>query len=103
MYHGRLSAARSKRFPMRKIPAAMLLTVIAGSAAAQSDTDVVELGPIRVTSAAGFEQKITEAPASISVITQEALQQKRYTDLARARPGDSTSVSAACPANIPLS
>ncbi|MDX9875016.1 MAG: TonB-dependent receptor, partial [Spongiibacteraceae bacterium] len=79
-----LSAALAERFSLRKIPAAMLLTAMAGSAAAQSDADLVELGPIRVTSAAGFEQKITEAPASISVITQEALQQKRYTDLARA-------------------
>jgi outer membrane receptor for ferrienterochelin and colicins len=34
--------------------------------------------------AAGFEQKIADAPASISVITQEELMQKRYTNLAQA-------------------
>src|SRR5690606_24640935 len=37
-----------------------------------------------VVSASGFEQKITEAPASISVISQEDLQQKRYGNLAQA-------------------
>ena len=37
-----------------------------------------------VVSASGFEQKITEAPASISVISQEDLQQKRYSNLAQA-------------------
>lgn len=34
-----------------------------------------------VTSASGYEQKITDAPASISVITQEELQKKPYTNL----------------------
>ncbi|WP_296220131.1 TonB-dependent receptor plug domain-containing protein, partial [Pseudomonas sp. UBA2684] len=37
-----------------------------------------------VVSAAGYEQKITEAPASISVLSQEDLQQKRYSNLAQA-------------------
>ncbi|AGA87831.1 TonB-dependent receptor domain-containing protein [Stutzerimonas stutzeri] len=37
-----------------------------------------------VVSASGFEQKITEAPASISVISREDLQQKRYSNLAQA-------------------
>ena len=44
----------------------------------------VQLGPLRVVSAAGYEQKITDAPASISVVTQEDLQQKRYSNLAQA-------------------
>lgn len=34
-----------------------------------------------VTSASGYEQKITDAPASISVITQEDLAKKPYTNL----------------------
>ncbi|BAK72744.1 TonB-dependent receptor domain-containing protein [Arcobacter sp. L] len=34
-----------------------------------------------VSSASGYEQKITDAPASISVITQEDLQKKTYTNL----------------------
>lgn len=37
-----------------------------------------------VVSASGFEQKITDAPASISVISAEELQQKRYSNLAQA-------------------
>lgn len=84
MQHGRLCAARHDISALRKIPTAILMTLAAGGAAAQADSETVELGPIKVTSAAGYEQKITEAPASISVITQEVLQQKRYTDLARA-------------------
>ncbi len=37
-----------------------------------------------VVSAAGFEQKVTDAPASISVISGQELQQKRYNNLAQA-------------------
>ena len=37
-----------------------------------------------VVSATGFEQKITEAPASISVITREELQEKRFSSIAEA-------------------
>ena len=37
-----------------------------------------------VTSASGYEQKITDAPASISVISQEDLKQKKYSNLAEA-------------------
>ena len=37
-----------------------------------------------VTSASGYEQKITDAPASISVITQEDLKKKKYSNLAEA-------------------
>ena len=40
----------------------------------------IALGDV-VVSASGFEQKITEAPASISVISREELQQKRYNKL----------------------
>ncbi|MBL3520655.1 TonB-dependent receptor [Arcobacter lanthieri] len=37
-----------------------------------------------VTSASGYEQKITDAPASISVISQQDLQNKKYANLAEA-------------------
>lgn len=37
-----------------------------------------------VSTAAGYEQKITDAPASISVISNEDLQRKRYSNLAQA-------------------
>ena len=46
-------------------------------------SEPVALGDVVVT-AAGFEQKITDAPASISVIGREELQQKRYSNLAEA-------------------
>src|SRR5690554_7062559 len=40
-----------------------------------------------VVTAAGFEQKVTDAPASISVISQEDLQRHRYSNLAQALDG----------------
>ncbi|MBY6034081.1 TonB-dependent receptor [Marinobacter daepoensis] len=43
----------------------------------------VELDEI-VVSASGSEQKLTEAPASISVISQQALQQNQYANIAEA-------------------
>ncbi|GLU40712.1 TonB-dependent receptor [Pseudomonas sp. NBRC 100443] len=45
--------------------------------------DTLSLGDTVVT-AAGYEQKVTEAPASISVLTREELQEKRYSNLAEA-------------------
>ena len=43
----------------------------------------IALGDV-VVSASGFEQKITEAPASISVISRQELQQKSFSNLAEA-------------------
>lgn len=43
--------------------------------------EVVQLSEVTVTSAAGFEQAIKEAPASISVITKEELEAKPFTSL----------------------
>ncbi|MDR2635268.1 MAG: TonB-dependent receptor [Campylobacteraceae bacterium] len=43
--------------------------------------EAVELDEIKVVSAAGHEQKIVEAPASISVITAEDLAKKQYITL----------------------
>ena len=40
-----------------------------------------------VVTASGYEQKLTNAPASISVIAQKELQQKNYTDLGEALSG----------------
>lgn len=37
-----------------------------------------------VVSASGFEQKVTDAPASISVISQQNLQQSQFSNLAEA-------------------
>ena len=50
---------------------------------ALANQDAVRLADTVVT-ASGFEQKITEAPASISVISQEDLQQNRFSNLAQA-------------------
>lgn len=54
--------------------------LLTGSALANtaSSSDVM------VVTASGFEQKITNAPASISVLTREELEQKRYNNLAEA-------------------
>ena len=58
------------------------LAVLAASIAL-ANQDAVRLADTVVT-ASGFEQKITEAPASISVISQEDLQQNRFSNLAQA-------------------
>ena len=59
------------------VPLALLCA--ASLAHAQNDTDHV-LDEV-VVSAAGFEQKLTDAPASISVISAEELRQRPYTSL----------------------
>ena len=43
--------------------------------------DNVALEGVKVVSAAGYEQKITDAPASISVVSKEELQKRSYTNL----------------------
>lgn len=53
------------------------------SSVALANEEAIRLSDTVVT-ASGFEQKITEAPASISVVSQEDLQQKRYNSLAHA-------------------
>jgi outer membrane receptor for ferrienterochelin and colicins len=42
---------------------------------------MVELQPITVVTAAGYEQNIADAPASISVITREQLEKQSYSDV----------------------
>jgi outer membrane receptor for ferrienterochelin and colicins len=56
-----------------------LLATFAASSHAKDETLVV--------TASGYEQKLTNAPASISVIDQKELQQKNYTDLGEALSG----------------
>lgn len=46
-----------------------------------ADNSEKELDAVTVTSAAGYEQKLVEAPASISIITTEDLRSKPYTSL----------------------
>lgn len=51
--------------------------------AADQASDVVEVDQLVVTASA-FERKIVDAPASVTVITREALQTKRFSSLAEA-------------------
>src|SRR5690606_21411825 len=66
--------------PFVRTPLATALLCASVTALAQA---ALVLGPT-VVSAAGYEQEGTEAPASISVISREELQQKRYSNLAQA-------------------
>ena len=60
------------------------LTLLASQVAlAQSSIKLADT----VVTASGFEQKITEAPASISVISNEQLRENSYADLAQALDG----------------
>ncbi len=62
-----------RRFPL--LASAVALT--SASTAGLAQAEPVELGEIVVT-AAGFEQNISDAPASISVISGEELAKKSY-------------------------
>lgn len=59
--------------------AAAIFIAVTMPAAAQDDTMVI--------TASGYEQKLTNAPASISVINQQQLAQKNYSDLGEALSG----------------
>src|SRR5699024_12769075 len=62
----------------------LLAAAVATLATTAAQADSIDLNSISVVSAAGFEQKIVDAPASISVITREELQQKSATNIAEA-------------------
>ncbi len=57
--------------------------VVLSSQTIHAQETTTDLGKM-VVSAAGYEQKITEASASISVLSNEDLQKKRYSNLAQA-------------------
>ena len=63
----------------------MLSHIVTGIIVSQfnlfANEDVTNLDEVLVTSAAGYTQKLINAPASISVITQEELQKIPYTNL----------------------
>ncbi|WP_066351441.1 TonB-dependent receptor domain-containing protein [Aliarcobacter skirrowii] len=66
---------------MRIKLALSVATLIFGGVALNA-SETTKLDSVQVvTSASGYEQKITDAPASISVISQEDLQKKPYTNL----------------------
>ena len=64
-------------------PSLLTFSILGATGIALADDSPVNLGAT-VISAAGFEQKITEAPASISVLTNDDLKKKRYSNLAQA-------------------
>lgn len=61
----------------------LLACSVLSSSVAFANQDPAQLGST-VVSASGFEQKITDAPASISVVSNADLQKKRYSNLAQA-------------------
>lgn len=67
--------------PRRALLATLTLAVTAAPAVAEQNGQSHELKAINVVSAAGFEQKITEAPASISVIGEQELHSRPFTSV----------------------
>lgn len=61
----------------------LLACSVLSSSVAFANQSPAQLGST-VISASGFEQKITDAPASISVVSNADLQKKRYSNLAQA-------------------
>lgn len=73
--------------PLFNLPAKTLLAaslIALAHTASAAEQNVQELDTMKVTSAGGFEQSLTYAPASISVISAEDLQRKQFRDLAEA-------------------
>lgn len=60
---------------------ACAIAVIASVGTQAYAEDKLELKPTTVVSAAGFEQNIAEAPASISVVTRKELEKQSYTSV----------------------
>lgn len=64
----------------KKIALSILVPTLLSTTLFSNDADV-SLEAVKVVSAAGYEQKITDAPASISVVTTEQLHERSYTNL----------------------
>lgn len=60
---------------------ALSIAVAASMSSLVHAQDAIELQPTTVVSAAGYEQNIAKAPASISVITREQLEKQSYTNI----------------------
>ena len=63
-------------FNKRKIAISVIAAITAAPVFADDSKDT-----IMVTTASGFQQKIEDAPASISVVTREQLENKAYRDV----------------------
>ena len=73
-------------FKRHQLACAVALATLGVAATAVADEsgaadDVMALDEITVVTAAGYEQNIADAPASISVITREQLEKQSYTDI----------------------
>ncbi len=80
-----LRAARPRAVPAHslRLTVCAALGLCAGLAAAQSEQTTATLSEVVVT-ASGFEQDLKQAPASISVMTREELENRQFRDLAEA-------------------
>lgn len=80
------SGARSSSYARKLLTASTcLLVTVSGSVQAQ-ESELLQSETL-VISASGFEQVIEQAPASISVITREQLQERQVSNLAEALEG----------------
>lgn len=68
------------RFTRTALVSAVALSVTATVASAQENTPLNNM----VVTAAGYEQSLNSAPASISVVTREELEQKQFSNIAEA-------------------
>ena len=59
----------------------LLSLVLAMALSMNAQAEDINLDAVKVVSAAGYEQKIVEAPASITVVSKEQLQERSYTNL----------------------
>lgn len=78
-----LHAAVGRKPRFSAAPLCLLLAMPAGAFAQSGSNAPTQMSPLVVT-ASGFAQDVKEAPASISVITREELEQKRFSSLAEA-------------------
>lgn len=69
---------------MRHLPILTLAVTTLASTAIYADDDQAEHLQTMVVTASGYEQKLIDAPASVTVVTREELQQKPFTSLADA-------------------
>jgi outer membrane receptor for ferrienterochelin and colicins len=71
------------RFLLNPISAALLIVATSCVHAEEQldESSALQLNELKVVSAAGFEQNIADAPASISVISREQLEKQSYTDV----------------------
>ncbi|QSX32224.1 TonB-dependent receptor [Shewanella avicenniae] len=74
-----------KKFSYSPLALAIVTGIIATPVLA--DTPAPKIDEVIVVTASGMEQKVVDAPASISVISNEDLAQKNYHDLAEALSG----------------